>query len=405
MPLISTIAEFKSYIAIDANMKWASLLPYVKEAEVAYLVPLLGKEFYDEFLPLYEDSVGEGPALSAENAALLPYIQRCLAYYSVLKALPHLTTSLGELGLRVHRSEDSDPAARWKEEKTLLGALVNGDLHADLLLAFLEENAAPDITDVDWTDALTFNTDGTGAGKYCMVTAEETVRYWQTKVDDNINNEPPTDPEVTEDDNWVEVQNPGKYQTWFASTANTRLSGAIVYSTAITQAHIDISNSRRVFLQLSPTITKLESKYLPRLVGQEQYDELIGQITNDTISAENGTLIALIAPIIAKRALYMRIPFMQVGIGADGIRLYSEVTEIRSKDYLATREQIKELRAALIDEEELGYLADENELKQFILDNADDYPLIKASTAYTVQPDPGPTWDSLNDPDSKHYAV
>lgn len=320
-------------------MKWASLLPYVKEAEVAYIVPLLGKQFYDEFLPLYQASVAPSPvALSAANAALLPYIQRSLAYYSILKALPHLTSTFGELGLRVHRSEDSDPAARWKEEKTLLGVLVNGDLHAELLLAFLEEN---------------------------------------------------------EDD----------YATWKTSSANTRLSGAIVYSTAIAQAHVDISNSRRVFLQLAPVITKLEAKYVPRLVGQEQYDELITQIQADTITADNATLIALIAPIIAKRALYMRIPFMQVGIGADGIRLYSEVTEIRSKDYLATREQIKELRAALIDEEELGYLADENELNQFILDNADTYPLIKASEAYTVQPDPGPTWDSLNDADSKHFAV
>jgi hypothetical protein len=100
----------------------------------------------------------------------------------------------------------------------------------------------------------------------------------------------------------------------------------------------------------------------------------------------------------------MRLPFMRVSIASDGLWLYSDVKELRSKDFLADREAIKALRYELC-EGELGYVADENELKQFILDNIDDYPLIKDSTVYTIQPDPGPTFTYPNDPNNKHFVV
>lgn len=341
MPLITTIAEFKKYVAIDGNMKWASIEPYVKEAELLYVKPLLGKEFYDEFLALYEASIGAGPALSAENTALLPYIQRCLAFYTQLKAIPHLAVKFGELGIRQDLSQDSMAAPRWQQEQLLLTALISGDTHADQLLEFLEAEA--------------------------------------TGLND--------------------------YATWYASSANTKLIGLLVYGTAIASKHIAISDSRRVFLQLLPYIKTLETKYIPKLISQEMYDVLLADIKAATISAENAVLMARVEPIIAKRVLFMRLPFMRVSIAADGLWLYSDVKEIRAKDFLADREAIKALRFELC-EGQLGYQADENELKQFILDNIDDYPEIKASTVYTIQPDPGPTFTyPKNDPDNKHFVV
>ena len=341
MSLITTITELKQYIAVDGNLKIASILPYIKEAEQLYIVDLLGKDFYDEFLALYEASVtGEAPTpLSADNALLLPYIQRALAYYTQVKAIPHLTVTFGDMGIRQHRGEDSDAAPRWKEEKLLLNALISADTHADKLLEFLEDNA--------------------------------------TGVND--------------------------YATWF-DNANIKTNGTLVYSTEIASQYIDISKSRRVFLQLKPTLNQLEKKYVPKLVGQEQYDELVAALIANTITEAQQTLIDLINPIICKRALYMRLPFMRVSIAADGVWLYSDVNEIRSKDFLATRDEVKALRFELM-EGFMGYMADEHELKQFILDNHADYPLIEASTAYTVQPDPGPTWQPLNDPNNKFFSV
>ncbi len=345
MPLIKTIAEFKKYIAIDANTKWASIEPFVKEAEQLYLVPLLGKEFYAEFLALYEASVQtEGPvALDSNNTKLLPYIQRPLAYYTQLHAIIHLAASFGDMGSRQARNENSDPSPRWLQEKISGQALKNGDIHADALLQFLEENG-----DV------------------------------------------------------------GVYETWVESDANTLTSGLIVYGTAIASKHIDINDSRRVYLKLRNKIKEIESRSVPKLIGKEQYEELLEQLKDldpEALTEANALLVTKLEPIIAKRALYLQLPFMRVQINESGIFIYSGQDDLVQLGQLASDADVKMLRQQLMDAKEFGYLADELELKQFILDNIDDYPLIKASTVYTVQPDPGPTWQPSNDPDNKHFIV
>lgn len=343
MGFITTIAEFKQYIAIDANTKMATLAPYIAEAEQLYLKELLGDEFYEEFLAVYEASLEENAeALAEDDATLLALIQRCLAYYAQLQAIPHLAATFGDLGIRQHRGEDSDPAPRWLQDQLRFQALKNGDIHADKLLQFLEEGS------------------------------------------------------------------PETYDTWAESTANTSNSGYIVYGTSIASQHIDINGSRRVFLKLRPKMREIEKRIIPKLISQEQYDELVEQLTDadpEAITEESAALITKLEPIICKRALYMQLPFMRVQLNENGIFVYSGTDDIFKLGQLASDADIKILRAQLMDEKELGYLADEAELRQFILDNIDDYPLIKASTVYTVQPDPGPTWTPQNDPDNKFFSV
>lgn len=57
-----------------------------------------------------------------------------------------------------------------------------------------------------WTAEMVFNTDGTADGALCMhADTDGTDRQFETKVDNNTGNEPPTDPAITEDDNWAAV--------------------------------------------------------------------------------------------------------------------------------------------------------------------------------------------------------
>ena len=93
---------------------------------------------------------------------------------------------------------------------------------------------------------------------------------------------------------------------------------------------------------------------------------------------------------------------MRISINENGVFVYSGLDELHK--YFATDADVKILRQQLIDGE-LGYLTDEEELKQFIADNIGDYPLIAASPAYTVQPDPGPTFKPNNDPNNKHFIA
>jgi hypothetical protein len=58
----------------------------------------------------------------------------------------------------------------------------------------------------NWDGTLTFQTDGTDSGQYCIY--EDTngrKRIWQTKVDDNTNNLPPSNPSTNENTLWEEV--------------------------------------------------------------------------------------------------------------------------------------------------------------------------------------------------------
>jgi len=67
---------------------------------------------------------------------------------------------------------------------------------------------ATEIADIipDWTSILTFQTDGSDAGKYCKYAdTNGKKRIFETKIDDNTNHLPPTDPVITENTYWIEV--------------------------------------------------------------------------------------------------------------------------------------------------------------------------------------------------------
>lgn len=81
---------------------------------------------------------------------------------------------------------------------------------AEVLLAIQQVISyfATQLADIipDWTGSATFKLDGTGAGKYCKY-ADTTgkKRIFETKVDNNTNNLPPSDPGITENTYWKEV--------------------------------------------------------------------------------------------------------------------------------------------------------------------------------------------------------
>lgn len=77
-------------------------------------------------------------------------------------------------------------------------------LALDALVDFANQNDNTSIP--DWTGALTFQLDGSDDGAFC--TEPDTngrIRFFKTKVNNNTNNTPPTDPLITENAYWIEV--------------------------------------------------------------------------------------------------------------------------------------------------------------------------------------------------------
>jgi uncharacterized protein (DUF2164 family) len=336
MPLITTISEIKNYLAIDQNTEIDSLQPFINEAEILFIKPLLGTAFYDELVADYDPVLAN---MTANNQLIMPFVQRSLAYYMAYLSINQMGVNFGDMGIQQQFGDNSQPAPQWKVDKLMLSYIQQADVHAEKLLEYLEANA----NDTD------------------------------------------------------------TYASWYTSTANTKNEGYMVNNTRIASLYIDINDSRRIFLRLKKRIKDIESNYIKRLICADQYNALVTQIKADSISAENEALIEKLRPIIAKMALYYTIPSLRISITDQGIMIYSSSDGIISKQ-AADKDQIKHLLDSL-KSEPFGFEADQREADEFIKDNIADYPLIAASDCYTIEVDPGPSWQVENSADNKHFSV
>jgi hypothetical protein len=97
-----------------------------------------------------------------------------------------------------------------------------------------------------WLIGLTFQTDGTGAGRYCKhPDTDGKLRIFETKVINNIGNTPPPDPLVAENTFWKEISSSASavLPEWAAGLFTSGLK--IVY-------HNHSTDGRGLYLLLEP---------------------------------------------------------------------------------------------------------------------------------------------------------
>ena len=133
MPLITTVPEIKNYLAIDANTRIETLQPFINEAELLYIIPLLDKSFYDAIIA--------DPG-TPDHVAILPYIQRSLCYYMAHLSINQIGVNFGDMGIQQQHGENTMPAPRWKVGQLQLNFIQQADIHAEKLLEYLEDNAS-----------------------------------------------------------------------------------------------------------------------------------------------------------------------------------------------------------------------------------------------------------------------
>lgn len=344
MAFFKTTAEIRTFLIIDENMAFESLLPVIKDAEKKFIKPLLG-ELYTSLLADYTDKTDafgvNKPApdnMLAANLLLLPFVQNALAKYALYVGVEYIGVSVGDQGIQQTFGQNSQPAPRWKIRDLKSSYITQADDAAEELLKFLEE------------------------------TASVTV-----------------------------------YNSWYADIiANSKMSGLIVNSTRIASKYIDINESRRMFLKLKKAIENIEAGYIKRLICFDQYDELVTQLKTGTLTANNEKLVFKLEPIIAKKALYETLAAIKVKVSPEGLHLLS-VSDSSIVQQPANVSEINELKCALKDGD-LGYMQDEEAAKKFISDNILIYPLIAASSCYSataVQT----TYVADNDSLNKHFSV
>lgn len=339
--LFTTVDEITKYVRLDPNIEFTRLTPFIEDAQISFMKPLLGA-LYDQLVTDYTTHSGNTANMNSDLATLLPYVQRPLSHHMMFLGVTQLAVSVGNMGVMQERSQDHDPAPKWRNDQLKIDYLKKGDVQAETLLGFLEQEAS-------------------------------TTKYNTWYTDDS---------------------------------ANTIGEGLICRTASVALKHVDIEAAlRRIFIKMKKRIRRVESEYIQMLICSEQYEELTTQIKTDSVTSQNQVLIEKLEPIIAKMSLHQTIPMMQMHLSENGLTIYSSDDDTIMKN-AATDKQVDRYLKELQYGKHFGYEKDIDVLKQFIEDNIDTYPLIKNSSCYTSKPEePNNVHRITNTRESKFFAT
>lgn len=140
------------------------------------------------------DEIFTGKMYKAEDALSMGMID---SLGSIIDAV-EIAASLAANKNKSHQSNQSNMSL-----KKAVGSIFGKKATTKAAVA---EPTAAEPQGVAWSEELVFNTDGSGDGSICNhPDTEGNIRNFETKIDNNQGNEPPTDPAVTEDDNWAMI--------------------------------------------------------------------------------------------------------------------------------------------------------------------------------------------------------
>lgn len=142
--LLSNIDEIKGYYSrLNINSDFESFSSFIADAQIKYLLPLIGPETIDEMETWYAgwDGTTIDP-VDEKNAKLLNWIQRVLVYYTMLDAAPTLALDMGDNGLTEKTSDGTTPVRLFVFEKLVEYLSQSADRFAEVLLMNLELAAA-----------------------------------------------------------------------------------------------------------------------------------------------------------------------------------------------------------------------------------------------------------------------
>jgi len=152
MRLFKTLDELQSFVRVDDSISLTSLAPFEPDALRKFIEPYLSAELMAVLESGYTDD-----NLTSELEALLPYVQRPLARFTLLAAIPSLNLKTGETGFTTVQTNTQVVASkdRTNDLKESLEALAWDAIES--LIAYLEENVT-DFTEWEESEAYTMAT-------------------------------------------------------------------------------------------------------------------------------------------------------------------------------------------------------------------------------------------------------
>jgi hypothetical protein len=150
--LLKTIAELKSYVALDTKGILPSFALELDYVEAHVIRPLLGGALH-AWLQVAYDAAGFDPAGPGLAAQLLRAVQAPLARLAVATNITMHMASIDETGVHIVSTDKSKTAFPWQTNQMQALLLKRGNLGLDALVEWLEEHRADSPELQAWADS------------------------------------------------------------------------------------------------------------------------------------------------------------------------------------------------------------------------------------------------------------
>lgn len=286
--LIKDISTFKEVVGgVQQSIEWDTIKGIVRTAEMLFILPVLGDEFYEE-LANYSNN-------NAYVKNLISRLQQASGYYTYAMAIPQMVASFGDGGITVNAQGGGQAVAKWMNVQMIESSMGLADKALENAIQYLNKYKNQVVS--------TFDDD------------------FSEEFDDSLD---------------LPVGDKYLFGTWLNSETYKVSKSLFISSATILTEHFPVvKGSHRVFLSMLQYLKRAEKTFILPIIGKDFFDSLKLRLSDDSdeLTNEEETVIELIRTALAHKAFSMGIPYLNFN---GDFQLVSETDGVKNQD-AATR--------------------------------------------------------------------
>ena len=136
MNLITSENYLKEYTNINKNVDMTIITPAIYEAQLSYILPILGTKLYDEVL----SQIGSNTVTVLNQTLLNNYVLPCLMHWAKYEALPDMKYRLMNKGVQFKNSDNSASADLEEVQFLMDREKRKAEMYAERTTRYLKHN-------------------------------------------------------------------------------------------------------------------------------------------------------------------------------------------------------------------------------------------------------------------------
>ena len=328
-------SNFKQhYPAINRQMAWDTLQPYLRQATQNHIIRWIGEPLYTDLAAKYQ----AGTALSSSQSSFLEKLQDAIAYYTVYDAMPSLNISVADMGIQQLSGTEgtTNPSSQWAFMNARWDALIKAEKALDTALTNLELYAKSDDYYDLWKDHDAYKLGKTDFFRVCQ-----------------------------ELSNYINVQ--GDRRAFVA---------LLPYLKKVERSEVMAMICKDAYTILATNIKDC------------MYSEGFNSgFSTECFTTAQVDLIILIQRFIANKAMYDAVPNLTVSIEAEGFRLLGQTDLMNDKKPITNSFHLQAINSL---REQCEYTARTAlaDISEYLYKNEASFPEWKASDCYVEETTP-----------------